>query len=231
MSRILTGPRFVREAIVAGTVDELWVLAGAKHDGLLQLAHKREVRVHEVDRRELDRMAKGIKHQGVVARGPDYRYAELDSLLVESARIVALDEIQDPHNVGAIVRSAVAFGASLIVPEHRASHVTPVVVRASAGATEHAKIARVTNLQKTLLDLRQRALEIVGLDGTASESIADLGAPPPAGRVIVVGSEGTGLRRLVRKRCDRVVSIPMRGPVESLNASVAAALAIYESWR
>ena len=230
MSRLLTGPRFVREGIVAGTVDELFILQG-KHDELAQLARKHDVRVRETDRRQLDRIAKGIKHQGVIGRGPDYRYAEIESLLVEGARIVALDEIQDPHNVGAIVRSAVAFGASLIVPQHRAAHVTPVVVRASAGATEHARIAQVTNLQKTLLDLQQREIEIVGLDGEAKISIADLHDPPPAGRVIVVGSEGKGLRRLVRKRCDQLVSIPMRGPVESLNASVAAALAIYESWR
>lgn len=230
MSRILTGPRFVHEAIVAGSVNELFVVRG-KHDELMQTARTHGVKVHVRERRDLDRLAKGVKHQGVVARGPDYAYASLDALVVERARIVALDEIQDPHNVGAIVRSAVAFGASILVPEHRASHVTPVVVRASAGATEHAQIARVTNLQKALLDLGQRGLEIVGLDGHSDGSIADLGEPPIAGRVIVVGSEGKGLRRLVRKRCDRIVSIPMRGPVESLNASVAAALAIYESWR
>ncbi len=230
MSRILTGPRFVHEAIVAGSVNELFVVRG-KHDELMQTARTHGVKVHVRERRDLDRLAKGVKHQGVVARGPDYAYASLDALVVEGARIVALDEIQDPHNVGAIVRSAVAFGASLLVPEHRASHVTPVVVRASAGATEHAQIARVTNLQKALLDLGQRGLEIVGLDGHSDGPIADLGEPPIAGRVIVVGSEGKGLRRLVRKRCDRIVSIPMRGPVESLNASVAAALAIYESWR
>lgn len=230
MSRILTGPRFVHEAIVAGSVNELFVVRG-KHDELVQTARTHGVKVHVRERRDLDRLAKGVKHQGVVARGPDYAYASLDALVVEGARIVALDEIQDPHNVGAIVRSAVAFGASILVPEHRASHVTPVVVRASAGATEHAQIARVTNLQKALLDLGQRGLEIVGLDGHSDGPIADLGEPPIAGRVIVVGSEGKGLRRLVRKRCDRIVSIPMRGPVESLNASVAAALAIYESWR
>lgn len=230
MSRLLTGPRFVHEAVVAGSIDELFVARG-KHDALARLARERGIRVLETDRKDLDRIAKGIKHQGVVARGPDYRYVDVSTLLSPGARIVALDEIQDPHNVGAIVRSAVAFGASLIVPEHRASHVTPVVVRASAGATEHARIARVTNLQKTLLDLQQRELEIVGLDGEAKQSIAELGVAPAAGRVIVIGSEGKGLRRLVRKRCDRLVSIPMRGPVESLNASVAAALAIYESWR
>jgi 23S rRNA (guanosine2251-2'-O)-methyltransferase len=142
--------------------------------------------------------------------------------------LVALDEVTDPQNLGAIIRSAVTLGLDgLIIPRHRAAGITAAVVRASAGATEHASIARVTNLQRTLLSLSKSGLEIVGLDAGADIDVRDL-EPSSRGRVLVVGSEGKGLRRMVRQRCDMVVHIRQRGPMDSLNASVAAAIAMYE---
>ena len=162
--------------------------------------------------------------------GGSYSYLSLEELterLPSPALVVALDEVTDPHNFGAIVRSAVAFGASgIITLKHRAAPVTPVVVRASAGATEHARIARVANLVQALDHFRELDFDIVGL---AVEGAEDLASHRRSDRstVLVVGSEGKGLRRLVREHCTELVRIPMRGPIESLNASVAAAVALY----
>lgn len=233
--RLLTGPRFVEEALrskAAKSITAVFVDEPQRRDlaGLIALAAKLGIPVEQKPRGALDRMAQGVRHQGVVATAGEYQYAELESLLTDEAPLlVALDEITDPHNFGAIVRSAVAFGVDgILVPKHRNAPVTPVVVRASAGATEHAKIAQVTNLQRTLMSLSEEyGLEIVGLDAGGDVQIDALG-DAPAGRVLVIGSEGSGLRRLVRERCDRIASIPQTGDVESLNASVAAGVALYE---
>src|SRR5690606_33550110 len=140
---------------------------------------------------------------------------------------VALDEITDPHNFGAIIRSAVAFGVDgIVIPERRSAQVTGVVSRTSAGAVEHAAIARVVNLARALETMANDGLQIVGLAGEGEASLDELG-PAPHGRVVVVGSEGKGLRELTRKRCDLLVRIPMNGPIASLNASVAAGVAFY----
>ena len=239
MKRLVTGPRFVLEALKGphrSDIHMVYVEVGRADQSALQplvrAAAAAKVRVEERSREGLDALARGVKHQGVVAIAGEYPYRDLESVLdVDAPLLVALDEITDPHNVGAIVRSAVGFGADgVLVPKHRAAGVTPVVVRASAGATEHARIVRVTNLQRTLLDLADRGLQIVGLAGDGDTPI---GALPDAGlgRVIVIGSEGKGLRRMVRSRCDVIASIPQPGPVESLNASVAAAIALYEAAR
>lgn len=236
--RVLTGPRFVYEALrstAARTIRALYVDDLARRDlaELIALARELGIGVEGKSRGALDRLADGVRHQGVVAVAEEYRYAELDDLLTrEAPLLVALDEITDPHNFGAIVRSAVAFGVDgILVPKHRNAPVTPVVVRSSAGATEHARIAQVTNLQRTLMSLSEEyGLEIVGLDAGGDVTIDALG-PAPAGRVLVVGSEGSGLRRMVRERCDHIASIPQTGDVESLNASVAAGVALYELTR
>jgi 23S rRNA (guanosine2251-2'-O)-methyltransferase len=166
----------------------------------------------------------------VVAIAGSYSYLSFDELmgqLPERALLVALDEITDPHNFGAIVRSAVALGAhGIITLKHRAAPVTPVVVRASAGATEHARIARVANLAHTLDALQERDYEVLGLAAEADTDLHGVRASR-SGRVLVVGSEGRGLRRLVREHCTQLVRIPMAGPIASLNASVAAAIALY----
>lgn len=233
MKRVLAGPHAVAEAVRAkpGALVVVYVEASAKRAqrALIDEIRARGVRLEERGRLELDALAPG--HQGIAAIAGEYRYHELDDALAQAGErplIVALDEITDPHNLGAIVRSAVAFGAGAVITlKDRAAPVTNVVVRASAGTTEHARIVRVTNLARTLDDLKERlGLQIVGLAGNGDATIDDL-PDAPLGRVLVVGSEGSGIRPLVRKQCDVVAGIPMTGPVESLNASVAAGIALF----
>ena len=236
MKRLIGGPRAVEE-VLRGHASRLSAVFYAQDAGpglsrLLDLAQRAKVRVDSRPRAELDALAGELRHQGVLAITGDYPYAALEELLATSDQaplLVALDQVQDPHNLGAIVRSAVAMGAQgVITLQDRAAPVTAVAVRASAGATERARIARVTNLARTLAMLRQQGLEIIGLAGEASKELSTL-SYPESGRVLVVGSEGTGLRPLVRKQCDVLARISLPGPITSLNASVAAGIAIYES--
>lgn len=234
MKRVVVGPRAVVEALRASAaeVNAVFVQPEARRAlaDLAKEAGQRGVKVEERTHDELDALAKGHKHQGVVAITGAYPYADLPTLLERAASpplFVALDQITDPHNLGAIVRSAVAFGADgVITLKNRAAPVTPVVVRASAGATEHARIARVTNLARTLADLVERGVDAIGLDADGDVAIDAL-PPAPGGRVLVIGAEGKGLRRLVRERCSMLARIPQTGPVASLNASVAASIALF----
>ena len=232
MSRVLAGRRSVLEALRGHTkVQRVYIEATDRHEDVRQLAVKRGVQVKTKDRKALDKLAEGVRHQGIVALAEPYRFADLADLTAhapEDALIVALDEVTDPQNLGAIVRSAVTLGVDgIVLQKHRAAGITAAVVRASAGATEHATIARVTNLQRALLTLRDGGMEVIGLDAGSDINIRDLSGSCTA-RVLVVGSEGKGLRRMVRQRCDIVVQIPQEGPMDSLNASVAAAIAMYE---
>lgn len=237
MKRIVTGTRAVGEVLrgSAAEVHAVFVERDARRDlrELARDAERRGVRVEERTPLELDGLAQGHKHQGVVAVCGAYPYSDVDTILANAASpplLVALDQITDPHNLGAIVRSAVAFGADgILTLKDRAAPVTPVVVRASAGATEHARIARVTNLARTLRSLTDRGLCAIGLDAGGEIDLADL-PPAPQGRVLVVGAEGAGLRRLVRERCTFLAKIPHPGPIASLNASVAASIALYCAW-
>lgn len=235
MKRLLAGPRAIEEALRADA--QRVVVIYATPDRLRELeavARQSNVRSELKSPAELDLLARGLKHQGALAITGDYPYAELDQVLAqlpERALIVALDQISDPHNLGAIVRSSVAFGANAVLTlKDRAAPVTPVVVRASAGATERARIARVTNLARTLDMFRKRDLQVLGLAADGEQSL-DAVPYAPAGRVLVIGSEGDGLRRLTREQCDALVRIDMPGDFESLNASVAASIALYESAR
>jgi 23S rRNA (guanosine2251-2'-O)-methyltransferase len=196
----------------------------------------------EVGSDTLESLSKGLRHQGVIAITGDYPYVGEDELLAHAGPaplVMALDEVTDPRNLGAVIRSGVAFGVdAFVVPKHRAASVTPAAVRVATGATEHARIARVTNLARTLRTLGDEGLQRVGLTGFGSvpeggPDVVPLAEVPaaPAGRVLVLGSEGKGLRRLVREACDVLAAIPLRGPVESLNASVAAGIALYETRR
>lgn len=229
--RVLVGRSFVKEGLTAGTVDNLHIDASLapKLGELVALAEERGIAIVRSSRDELDHLADDTRHQGVVAVGPPYREHSLEELLegLDAPFLVALDEISDPHNFGAILRSALAFGADgVIAPKHRSAPLTPVVVRASAGATERIRIARVTNLQRTLADLDDRGLQVVGLAGEGEWPLHDV-PDSETGRVVVVGSEGSGLRRMVRERCTLLAHIPQAGPVESLNASVATGIALY----
>ncbi|MDD7967365.1 23S rRNA (guanosine(2251)-2'-O)-methyltransferase RlmB [Actinomycetospora lemnae] len=210
----------------------------------IKMASERGVSVLEVPRGDVDRMADGALHQGLALAVPAFEYRHPDDLLEEARQrahlarveplLVALDGVQDPRNLGAVLRSAAAFGAhGVLLPLRRSVGVTPVAWRTSAGAAARIPVGRATNLSRTLTSWLDEGLVAVGLDGDAGTDIDDLDdvAGPDAARgplVLVVGSEGKGLSRLVRETCTGVVSIPMAGDVESLNASVAAGVALAE---
>lgn len=234
MKRLLLGPRSVTEALRANAaeISVVYVSDEPRREllELMELARKRNVALEPRTSAELESLARGDRHQGVVAIGGSYPYLSFEELLEklpENPLLIALDEVTDPHNFGAIVRSAVAFGAhGVITLKQRAAPVTPVVVRASAGATEHARIARVTNLAQTLSQLADAGYDVLGLAAEGTSDLRTRGGRRGA-CVLVVGSEGRGLRRLVRERCTELVRIPMAGPIASLNASVAAAIALF----
>jgi 23S rRNA (guanosine2251-2'-O)-methyltransferase len=233
---IVAGRRAVAEAVRSGRASEILVERGARGSHGMQqvLASAREHRVHvrNVDRATLDRLADD--HRGVVARlgvadGPtELTERELASFrFADDAIAVVLDGVEDPQNLGAAARTAEAAGAAMLVTRvRRAAPVTPAAVRASSGALLHLPHARVANIARAIGRLQDAGFFVVGLDGDAEGTVYDLA--PPAGRVaVVVGAEGTGLSRLVRERCDTLVSLPMRGRVGSLNASAALAAALY----
>lgn len=200
---------------------------------IVSLAVERGVTVREVTKASLDGLAGGSPHQGVALEVPPYEYAHAEDLLEAPApvRIIALDGIQDPRNLGAIVRSAAAFGASgAVIPERRAAGMTVAAWKVSAGAASRLPVARVTNMVRTLEDYKKAGCFVLGLAGDGDVELAEsslLDGP----LVIVVGAEGEGLSRLAREACDQVASIPIAATTESLNASVAASIALYEASR
>jgi 23S rRNA (guanosine2251-2'-O)-methyltransferase len=236
-SGVVGGKRAVTEAVRAGAATEVLVARGARRgEGLrdvLAAAERRHVRVREVDRRTLDELARD--HRGVVARvrgeaGTPATLSERDLdgfVFADDAVAVVLDGVEDPQNLGAAARSAEAAGVALLVTRtHRSAPVTEAAVRASAGALAHLPHARVANLARAIERLQGLGFFVVGLAGEAGATIYD--EPCPPGRVaLVVGSEGRGLSRLVRERCDALVSLPMRGRVGSLNASASLAAVLY----
>jgi 23S rRNA (guanosine2251-2'-O)-methyltransferase len=240
-----SGPEWVvgRNAVLEAMTAEIpiraaYVAEGAERDDRLRdifkLAAGRGAALLEVTRAELDRLTGGAMHQGIAAQLPAFDYAHPDDLLaaaLESDReplIVALDSITDPRNLGAIVRSAAAFGAhGVLIPERRSAGMTAAAWKTSAGAAARIPISRATNLNRSLRAYADAGLSLIGLDGRADTSISDV--PDLSGPVaLVVGSEGAGLSRLVREACDVLASIPMSSNVESLNAGVAAGIALYE---
>lgn len=236
--RLVHGVHPVRELLRAGRrVTGLRVATGRRAtpelEELVALAEAAGVPVRRVGGDELDEVAPDAVHQGVVATAPPFPYAGLDALLAAARAsgrpplLVALDGVTDPRNLGSIARTAEAVGAhGLIVPEHRSAAVTPAVEKAAAGALAHLPVARVTNLVRALEALGREGVWSLGLDGEAQTRVAD--HPLADGPVVlVVGAEGRGLSRLVRERCDALVSLPMLGRVGSLNASVAAGVALY----
>ena len=199
------------------------------------LATEAGIRIEAVSKRELESQSQTKKHQGVIAVVPDPRYHQPDDLLSladlkdEPVLLVMLDGIQDPHNLGAIARTAEAAGVhGLIIPERRAVGVTPGAMRASAGALEHMKVSKVGNLNRTVEKLKERGVLIVGLDAAGELEYTQVDLTGPV--LIVVGSEGKGLSRLMRENCDKIASIPMSGQLSSLNVSVSAAIVLYEAF-
>lgn len=215
----------------------LYVALGAEADERLsesvRMAADSGISILEVPRHDLDRIAVNGLHQGIALQVPPYSYAHPDDMLASAtsasdpALLVALDNISDPRNLGAIVRSVAAFaGNGVLIPQRRSASVTAVAWRTSAGAAARVPVARATNLTRTLKDWADAGLQVVGLDAGGDTTIDEFDGTVPT--VVVVGSEGKGLSRLVRENCDIVVSVPMAGPTESLNASVAAGVVLAE---
>ena len=228
----------VLECLRAGVpATALYVALGTDSDERLtaavQIAADKGIAILEVPRHDLDRLSANGLHQGLALQVPPYDYAHPDDLLAEAKKeaaqplLVALDNISDPRNLGAIVRSVAAFGGhGVLIPQRRSASVTAVAWRTSAGAAARLRVARATNLTRTLKQWADSGLQVVGLDSDGDTAVDEIDASGPI--VVVVGSEGKGLSRLVRENCDAIVSIPMAGPTESLNASVAAGVVLAE---
>ena len=236
----VVGRNPVFEALQAGMpIRSAYVSEGAERDDrlrdILKFCAENSLPLLQVTRQELDRLTGGAVHQGVALQLPAFHYADPSDLLADAlddggqaALVVALDGITDPHNLGAIIRSAAAFGAhGVIIPERRSASMTAVAWKSSAGAAARIPVAMCKNLNRTLEDYSKAGYTIVGLAGEGSTAIS--GVPGVDGPlVVVVGSEGDGLARLVREHCDFLAKIPITSAVESLNASVAAAISLYE---
>ncbi|MCD8097326.1 MAG: 23S rRNA (guanosine(2251)-2'-O)-methyltransferase RlmB [Lachnospiraceae bacterium] len=232
----IEGRNAVLEAFRSGkTIDKLYVLKGCQ-DGpvntILREARKQDTIVSFVAKERLDQMSETGKHQGVIASAAAYAYAEVEDILKiaeekeEAPFLILLDNIEDPHNLGAIIRTANLAGAhGVIIPKRRAVGLTATVARASAGALNYTPVAKVTNLGATIDELKKRGLWFVcaDMDGT---TMYDLDLKGPIG--LVIGSEGEGVSHLVREKCDLIASVPMKGDIDSLNASVAAGVLAYE---
>lgn len=232
----IEGRNAVLEAFRSGkTIDKLFVLDGCQ-DGpvksIIREAKKTDTIINFVDKERLDRLAGTGHHQGVVAQAAAYEYAEVEDILKaakdkgEAPFIFILDEIEDPHNIGAIIRTANQAGAhGVIIPKRRAVGLTATVAKTSAGAINYTPVAKVTNISKTIEDLKKQGMWFVcaDMDGT---TMYDLNLTGPIG--LVIGNEGSGVGRLVKEKCDFVASIPMKGDIDSLNASVAAGVLAYE---
>lgn len=232
----IEGRNAVLEAFRAGkTIDKLYVLDGCQ-DGpvktIVREAKKQDALLNFVTKERLDQLSETGKHQGVIAQTAVYAYAQIEELLErakekdEAPFLILLDGIEDPHNLGAIIRTANLAGAhGVIIPKRRAAGLTAVVAKASAGALNYTPVAKVTNLGKTMEELKKRGLWFVcaDMDGTVMYEVNLKG---PIG--LVIGNEGEGVGRLIREKCDLTASIPMKGDIDSLNASVAAGVLAYE---
>ncbi|HAG06598.1 MAG TPA: 23S rRNA (guanosine(2251)-2'-O)-methyltransferase RlmB [Peptococcaceae bacterium] len=232
---VICGRNPVREALRAGRPVHKIIVAGKGNGALREiatLARARGVPVQFADRAALDRLTGGVRHQGVVALAAPVGYADPDGLVAGKERplLVALAGVQDPRNLGAVVRTAEAAGADgVVIPARRAAGITPAAEKAAAGALAHLPVARVTNLARFLEQMKEKGLWVVGADPEAEQVYWDADLRGPL--VLVVGGEEAGLGRVVRAACDLLVRVPMTGRVGSLNASVAAALLIYEVLR
>lgn len=243
MTELLYGRNAVREALRARrrSFSRLLVSAGAQEVGTLEdalrLAGQQGVPVERVERQVLDKRLRDANHQGMLLEASDYPYAEVDDCLNradeqhEPALLLLLDHLQDPQNVGTLLRTAEVVGAhGVLLPTRRAAGVTPSVVNASSGATEHLLIAAIGNLAQTMVSLQRSGLWVVGMDeDETAQPLEAIDFTLPL--ALVVGAEGAGLARLTRERCDFLLRLPMRGQIGSLNAAVAGSIALYHGWR
>ncbi|GAA0137933.1 23S rRNA (guanosine(2251)-2'-O)-methyltransferase RlmB [Paenibacillus sp. YSY-4.3] len=236
------GKHSLLEAMRAGrTINKIWVAEGAqKHltQPIIAEAKKHGIIVQFVDKRKLDQMAPGLQHQGVVAQVAPYAYAEVEDLLQRAEErgeppfLLILDEIEDPHNLGSILRTAECTGVhGVIIPKRRSASITATVSKTSAGAVEYVPVARVTNLAQTMEQLKEAGVWIAGTDVDAKEDMYASGQVLSGAVAIVIGNENKGMGRLVREKCDVLLKLPMAGRLNSLNASVAAGVIMYEALR
>ncbi len=237
---IIEGRNAVIEALRLGTpIDKIYLMKGDTDKTLGHIASRARaagIVVVDADKRKLDAMSRTHSHQGVIALGAVREYVTVETILEAAAAkgekplVVVCDEISDPHNLGAILRTAECAGAhGVIIPKRRSAGLTAIVAKTSAGAVSYVPVARVANVAATLNDLKKQGLWVFGTaaDGTTTLYDADL----KGGAAIVIGSEGDGMSRLVAETCDFLVSIPMKGRISSLNASAAAAILLYEAVR
>jgi 23S rRNA (guanosine2251-2'-O)-methyltransferase len=223
----------VLEALRAGrTLERVLIARGAagpRLQEIIDLCRVASIPVRFEARSALDRLAGGAVHQGVVATGAVHKYAALEDVAAGAQLLVVLDGVEDPHNLGAIIRTAHAAGANgVVIPERRAVGLTEIVAKAAAGALEHLPVVRVGNVNRALEQLKKLGFWIYGLDERGSVSYAEADFASPA--VIVLGGEGDGLHHQAREHCDFMIRIPTAGPISSLNVSVAAGVALFE-WR
>ena len=237
---IIEGRNAVTEALRAGTaIDKIYLLKGEGDSALGHIAsaaRERGIVVSHADRRKLDAMSRTHAHQGVIAVAAVREYASVEDILAaakakgEAPLVVICDELTDPHNLGAVIRTAECAGAhGVVIPKRRSAGLTAVVAKTSAGAVSHLPVARVANLSACLKELKRQGVWVFGADAAGDRVLYDADLKGPA--AIVIGSEGSGMGRLVAETCDFLVRIPMKGKLNSLNASAAAAILLYEAVR
>lgn len=236
---LIIGKNPVLEVLKSGReMNKIWIAEGSQRgqmQPIIQLAKEMGITVQYVPKKKMDQLSEG-NHQGVIAQVAAYRYYDVDDLFKkaeergEAPFFIILDELEDPHNLGSIMRTADAVGAhGIIIPKRRSVGLTATVAKASTGAIEHVPVARVTNLARTVDELKDRGVWIFGTDAKGNEDYRQLDGVIPL--ALVIGSEGKGMSRLLRDKCDVLVRLPMVGHVTSLNASVAASLLMYEVYR
>jgi len=237
---IIGGRKPVFEALTAGTpIERIYILRGTRGepvDEIRQMARQKNILCTEADKHLIEKLSRNANSQGIVAIAGTKEYTDVDEILSiaaaksEKAFILLFDEIEDPHNLGALIRTAVCLGVhGGIIPKHNAAPVNETVAKTSAGASAHFPVAKVTNIAATIDELKTKGVWIVGTDAAAQKSFADIDYSMPV--ALLIGNEGKGIRRLVREKCDFLVNVPMAGTFDSLNASVAGALAMYEVFR
>jgi 23S rRNA (guanosine2251-2'-O)-methyltransferase len=237
MEEVIYGKNPVLEALRSGReLNKIWIAEGSKPQAVQAIydeAKKRGIIVTHVPRAKLDQTAETKNHQGVLAFAAAYSYVEYEELLGTAGKegrppfLLLLDGIEDPHNLGSILRTADSSGVDgVIIPKRRAAGLTQVVAKASAGAIEYVPVCRVTNLAQTIEDLKERGYWVFGTDASAHTDYRQADFTSPV--VLVIGSEGKGISRLIREKCDMLLRLPMLGRVTSLNASVAASILMYE---
>lgn len=240
MDEYIAGKHAVLEALRSGrTVNKIWVAENANRhqiQPILEEAKQSGAAIQYVDKRKLDQMAGNIPHQGVVAQAAAYAYYEVEDLLEVAAErneppfLIILDEIEDPHNLGSILRTCDCAGAhGVIIPKRRSVGLTATVAKVSAGAIEYVRVARVTNITQTIKALQEQGIWVIGTDARAEQTVYELDLTMPI--ALVIGNEAKGMSRLVRESCDLLAKLPMYGHIHSLNASVAASVFLYEAVR